>query len=71
MSPSDEDPSARVRANLRLVPLTALAPDPMAVHRRLLGYARRGLDDPAALSRAEVSQVCYALVVHYAQVGLS
>jgi hypothetical protein len=40
------------------------------VHDRICEYAKRGVDAPETLSHLEVQQVCYALVVHYAQMGI-
>lgn len=71
MPPTDEDPTTRAGANPRLVSPGDLDPDSGAVYRRLLGYAQRGMDDPAALSGPEINQVCRALVVHYAQLGIT
>lgn len=40
------------------------------VHERICAYAKRGLVNPENLSPQEIQQVCYALVVHYAQMGI-
>ena len=37
---------------------------------RILRQAKRGLNDPDSLSRAEMQEICSALVVHYAQMGI-
>ena len=47
-----------------------LTPVPADTHKRLLSSAMRGLDDPASLSVKETRDICYALVVHYAQMGI-
>ena len=48
-----------------------LAPVPLDLQRRLLNSAKRGVDDPASLSVTETQEICYALVVHYAQMGIA
>lgn len=53
------------------LPLTDGTADPLDVHRRLLGIAKRGTIAPESLDLLEIKQVCYALEVHYAQLGLS
>ncbi len=59
------------RAALIKLPLTDGTADPLAVHRGLLALARRGTIAPETLDLFEIKQVCYALEVHYAQLGLS
>ena len=43
----------------------------MAVEKRLLRIARLGMDDAGAITPEEVKQVCFALVVHYHQLGIN
>ena len=45
--------------------------DVMAVEKRLLRIARLGMDDPDAITTEEIRQVCFALVVHYHQLGIN
>ena len=42
----------------------------MAIHRRLLSYAKKGLSAPSTLSELEIKKVCYALQVHYNAMGI-
>ncbi len=41
-----------------------------AAEDRVLGQAKRGVIDPDSLSRTEMQEICSALVVHYAQMGI-
>ncbi len=59
-----------LKTALMRLPLTDGTADPLAVHRRLLELAKRGTIAPESLDLFEVKQVCYALEVHYAQLGL-
>ena len=61
------DPQARVD-KLFADPLT---PDSTDMHKRLLTSARRGINDPSSLSAKETRDICLALVVHYAQMGIA
>ncbi len=45
--------------------------DAMAVEKRLLRIARLGMDDASAITTEEIKQVCFALVVHYHQLGIN
>ena len=49
-------------------PLTPAAAD---AHKRLLTSAKRGISDPSSLSATETREICRALVVHYAQMGIA
>ena len=48
----------------------ATTSDLIPIQQRLLASARRGMDDPRELSTEEIRNVCYALVVHYHQMGI-
>ena len=50
--------------------LKSVREDPIPVQKRLLRCAKIGMEVPTALTSNEVQQVCYALVVHYAQMGI-
>lgn len=43
----------------------------ISVEKRLLRIARLGMDDVSAITPDEIKQVCFALVVHYHQLGIS
>ena len=43
------------------------APD---LFRRVLGVAHRGVARPEALTPSEIRELCYALIVHYAHMGI-
>ncbi len=58
-----------LRALLQL-PLTDIDDDPLAVHRRMLNLAQRGVAAPESMSLLDIKQVCYALEVRYAGEGL-
>ena len=45
--------------------------DVLSVEQRLLRIARLGMDDVTAITPEEIKQVCFALVVHYHQLGIS
>ncbi len=47
------------------------ASDVISVEKRLLRIARLGMDDVSAITPDEIKQVCFALVVHYHQLGIS
>ena len=66
MSCDSSDDQARVD-KLFADPLMSAPSD---AYRRLLSSAKRGVDDPASLSATETQEICYALVVHYAQMGI-
>lgn len=42
----------------------------LPANERILALAKRGVDAPEVLSHKELQQVCYALVMHYAQMGI-
>ncbi len=67
MSCDTSDDQARID-RLFADPLT---PVPVELHKRLLASAKRGMNDPSSLSGKETRDICYALVVHYAQMGIA
>ena len=66
MSGSFEDRQAQIDALLEETRF-----DKIPVQNRLLGLAKIGMDKPEALTSVEVKQVCYALVTHYLQMGIT
>ena len=56
---------------LRRLPLMDGTADILAAHHQLVALARRGVIGPETLTVPEIKQVCYALEVHYAQMGIS
>ena len=55
---------------LRSLPLTDGGTDFLALHKRLLALAKQGTVEPESLTRLEIAQICYALEIHYAQMGI-
>ena len=51
--------------------LRNISGDVVSVEKRLLRIARLGMDDVTAITPEEIKQVCFALVVHYHQLGIS
>ena len=51
--------------------LRSEASDVISVEKRLLKIARLGMDDVSAITPDEIKQVCFALVMHYHQLGIS
>ena len=58
-----EEQQARIETMIKQLGLNE--GDPRPVQERLLDYAARGMEAPESLSLREITQICYALYVHY------
>ena len=45
--------------------------DQIPVQKRLLKLAKIGMDDPSSLTSIETKQICFALVAHFYQMGIT
>ncbi len=66
MSNSFEERQAQIDALMKITQV-----DRIPVQKHLLGLARIGMEKPERLTSDETKQVCFALVAHYHQMGIS
>ena len=65
MSGSYDDRQAKIDALFQSAQF-----DQIPVQKKLLELARKGSDHPADLTDQEIQTLCYALIVHYHQMGI-